>query len=233
VDDGSSDRRVTAALSAYAAGRGGEHAVLTALDASRLLVPMVAVLAEEGTAAAGGLRRDKSSEMALPTVIGADGRAALPAFTSAATLARWRDDARPVPVPAARVWRSGVTDASAVVIDIAGPVPFAVDGARLAALAQGRPPPWPHEDPDVAALVRAALGAEPAVAAYRMLPGEDGTDLTLCLVPAEGCDPADAAFAGAARRAGERVLAGAGARLRRGIQVAVIEPAAGGAGSAT
>ena len=232
ADDGSADPRVTAALAAYATGRGGEHAVLAALDTSRLLVPVVAVLAEEDTTAPRGLRREKSSEMALPTVIGTDGRAALPAFTRAATLARWRAEARPVPVPAARVWQSGATDASAVVIDIAGPVPFAVDGARLAALAQGRPPPRPHEDPDVAALVHAVLAAEPAVAAYRLLPGEDGTDLTLCLVPVPGGDPAGAAFTGAAQRASERVLAGAGPRLRRGIQVAVIDGARGGAGSA-
>jgi len=217
---------VTAALAAYATGRGGEHAVLAALDTSRLLVPVVAVLAEEDTTAPRGLRREKSSEMALPTVIGTDGRAALPAFTSAATLARWRAEARPVPVPAA-------TDASAVVIDIAGPVPFAVDGARLAALAQGRPPPRPHEDPDVAALVHAVLAAEPAIAAYRLLPGEDGSDLTLCLVPVPGCDPAAAAFTGAAQRASERVLAGAAPQLRRGIRVAVIEAAAGGAGTTT
>ena len=233
VDDGSADPRVTAALAAYATGRGGEHAVLAALDTSRLLVPVVAVLAEEDTTAPGGLRREKSSEMALPTVIGTDGRAALPAFTSAATLARWRAGARPVPVPAARVWQSGATDASAVVIDIAGPVPFAVDGARLAALAQGRPPPRPHEDPDVAALVHAVLAAEPAIAAYRLLPGEDGSDLTLCLVPVPGCDPAAAAFTGAAQRASERVLAGAAPQLRRGIRVAVIEAAAGGAGTTT
>ena len=233
ADDGSADPRVTAALAAYATGRGGEHAVLAALDTSRLLVPVVAVLAEEDTTAPGGLRREKSSEMALPTVIGTDGRAALPAFTSAAALARWRAGALPVPVPAARVWQSGATDASAVVIDIAGPVPFAVDGARLAALAQGRPPPRPHEDPDVAALVHAVLAAEPAIAAYRLLPGEDGSDLTLCLVPVPGCDPAAAAFTGAAQRASERILAGAGPQLRRGIRVAVIEAAAGGAGTTT
>jgi len=233
VEDGSADPRVAAALDAYATGRGGEHAVLAALAASRLLVPVVAVLAAEGTPDPGGLRRGKSSEMALPTVIGTDGQAALPAFTSAGTLARWRAGARPVPVPAARVWQSAATDASAVVIDIAGPVPFAVDGARLAALARGRPAPQPYEDPDVAALAHAALAAEPVIAAYRLLPGEDGTDLTLCLVPVPGCDRVADAFTGAAQRASERLLAGAGPRLRRGIQVAVIEAAAGGAGTAT
>ncbi len=218
-DDGSAAPQVTAALAGYAAGRGSEHAVLAALDAARLIVPVVALRAGEETPGPGGLRREKSSEMALPTVIGNDGRAALPAFTGAAALARWRPEARPVPVPAAQVWQSGARDASAVVIDIAGPVPFAVDGARLAALAQGRPPPLPYQDPDVMALAHEALAAEPVLAGYRLLPGEDGTDLTLFLVPVPGCGEAD--LAGAARRAIGRLLAGAGGRVRRGIGVAV------------
>jgi hypothetical protein len=220
-DDGSAGPEVTAALADYAAGRGSEHAVLAALGSARLMVPVVALLAEQDTPGPGGLRREKSSEMALPTVIGGDGRAALPAFTSAAALARWRPGARPVPVLAAQVWQSGARDASAVVIDIAGPVPFAVDGARLAALAQGRPAPLPHEDPDVAALAHEALAAEPVIAGYRLLPGEDGTDLTLFLVPVPGCGPAEPALRDAAQRAAGRLLAGAGDRVRRGIQVAV------------
>ena len=226
-DDGSAGQEVSAALAAYAAGSGSEHAVLTALDASRLMVPVVALLAAAEQPGPGGLRREKSSEMALPTVIGNDGRAALPAFTSMASLARWRPEARPVPVPAAQVWRSGARDASAVVIDIAGPVPFAVDGARLAALAQGRPAPPPHQDPDVMALAHEALAAEPAIAGYRLLPGEDGTDLTLYLVPVPGQDTGDRQVVEAAQRAGQRLLAGAGDRVRRGIQVAVAELAGG------
>ncbi len=66
-DDGSAGREVSAALAAYAAGSGSEHAVLTALDS----VP--AAGARGGAAGApwsspgpGGLRREKSSEMALP-----------------------------------------------------------------------------------------------------------------------------------------------------------------------
>jgi len=225
-DDGSAGPAVTAALAAYAAGSGGEHAVLAALGAARLMVPVVAVPGEADEAGPGGLRRDKSSEMALPTVIGNDGRAALPAFTSAAAMARWRPGARPVPVPAAQVWQSGAKDASAVIIDLAGPVPFAVDGARLAALAEGRPAPLPHEDPEVRALAHEALAAEPVIAGYRLLPGEDGTDLTLFLVPVPGCDPAGAALRDAARRAAGRLLGRAGGRVRRGIGVAV----AGGGG---
>jgi hypothetical protein len=184
-DDGAADPAVLAALAAYAAGQGSEHAALNALAGSRLLVPVVAVLTEEAsgdaeaaegieaaesseTQAAGngpgrGLRREKSTEMALPTLIGRDGRAAVLAFTSLDALTRWRRDARPVAVPAARAWRAGAEEASAVVIDVAGPVPVTVDGARLAALAAGRPAPLPHQDPDVLAALHAALGGEPLI----------------------------------------------------------------------
>lgn len=220
---------MTAALAAYAAGQGSEHAVLAALDSARLMVPVVAVLASADDPGPGGLRREKSSDMALPTVIGGDGRAALPAFTSAASLARWRPGARPVPVPAAQVWQTGAKDASAVVIDIAGPVPFAVDGARLAALAQGRAAPLPHEDPDVMALAHEALLAEPVIGGYRLLPGEDGTDLTLLLVPVPGHSGEQ--VRDAAQRAAQRLTA-AGDRVRRGIQVAVAELAPGTGGAA-
>ena len=77
--------------------------------------------------------------MALPTLVGRDGRRAVLAFTSLEALKQWRSDARPVPVPAASAWLAGTQDdASAVLIDVAGPVTLAVDGARLAALAAGR-----------------------------------------------------------------------------------------------
>jgi hypothetical protein len=173
-DDGAADPAVLAALGAYAAGRGSEHAALNALAGSRLLVPVVAVLTEESALTeepargsadgpGSGLRQEKSTEMALPTLVGQDGRAAVLAFTSLDALTRWRPDARPVAVPAARAWQAGAQEASAVVIDVAGPVPVTVEGARLAALAAGRPAPLPHQDPDVLAALHVALGDEPLI----------------------------------------------------------------------
>jgi SseB protein N-terminal domain len=180
-DDGAADPAVRAALAAYAVGRGSEHAALDALAGSRLLVPVVAVMTEEAVGdseaeeASGaedatdvpgsgtGLRREKTTEMAMPTLIGRDGRAAVLAFTSLDALTRWRPEARPVAVPAARAWQAGAEEASAVVIDVAGPVPVTVEGARLAALAAGRPAPLPHQDPDVLAALHAALGDEPLI----------------------------------------------------------------------
>ena len=222
-DDGAADPLVRAALEAYAAGRGSEHAALTALAGCRLLVPVVAMLTEAEQGGPRGLRRDKSSEMALPTLIGADGRAALPAFTCMDSLARWRPDARPVPVSAAQVWQTGAHEASAVVVDVAGPVPFAVDGARLAALAGGRPAPVPHEDPDVVALVHGLAAAEPAIAGFGLQPGRHGTDLTICLVPGPGVTQAQ--IREAIERVSAGVMTGADGRVRRGVEVALTEAA--------
>jgi len=224
TDRGERDPRAAAALSAFAAGHGSEHAALTALAGTRLLVPVVAVLAEAEAAAStesgSPLRREKASEMALPILIGSDGRPAVLSFTGLQPLARWRPDARPVPVAAHQVWQAGVQEASAVVIDVAGPVPFAVDGARLAALAEGRPVPLPHEDPDVRALADAALTGEPLIAAFALRPGEGGSDLTIQVTLAPGYGSADARAQAAIQRAVERIVAGGGGRVRRGITVA-------------
>jgi hypothetical protein len=207
-DRGAADPRVTAALGAYQAGQGSEQAALTALATARLLVPVIAVLA------------DKDSEMVLPTLIGQDGRPAVLAFTSLDALARWRPEARPVPAEADRVWRAAVADGCAVVIDVAGPVPLAVEGARLAALAAGQPVPPPHEDPDVHAEVRAATAAEPAIAGFSLTPPrEDGPDLAVTLHLAR---KARAAQAGpAVNRAAAGIATRLGTRLRRGIEVIV------------
>lgn len=169
ADDGGADPRLRHTLAKYAVGRLGEHAVLEALQGSRLLVPVVAVLTEEAEVAPGELRREKESEMALPTLIGADGRRGVLAFTSLETLRRWRPDARPVPVHARQACQAVLDEgADALVIDVAGPIPFAVDGLRLHLLAEGRPVPPPHEDPDVLAAIEAAFGSEEAVTGVRI-----------------------------------------------------------------
>ena len=197
-DTGGADPAVTTVLAAYAAGAATEHAVLTAVAASRLLVPVVAVLAE---ANADGT--EKETEMALPTLIGNDGRKAVIAFTSTDTVRRWRADARPVPVPAARLWPAVAAEqADAVVIDVAGPVPLVVEGARLRALASGAPPPFPHEDPDIRAQVAAVTDD------FTLEPGGDEAELTVTVKTQD---------LAAARAAAGAIAARLAPRLRRGI----------------
>jgi SseB protein N-terminal domain len=233
-DDGSADPAAAAALSAFAAAQGSEHATLTALARTRLLVPVVAVLSDDDTGeagpAAGGEKNpapagEKNSEMAMPTLLGRDGRAAIPVFTGLDALTRWQPSARPVPAEATQVWQAAVQDSCAVIIDVAGPVPLAVEGARLAALAQGQPVPLPYEDPDihevVAALVaRAADGAAPVSFTLRPAPGE--ADLLIELAPSAGMDPA--AVQAFASQVGSAVLEHLGHRLRRGIALALAQP---------
>ena len=223
-DDGSADPAAAAALSAFAAARGSEHTALTALAQTRLLVPVVAVLSDDTGQPAPAADGEKNSEMAMPTLLGRDGRAAIPVFTGLDALARWQPSARPVPAEAIRVWQAAVQDSCAVIIDVAGPVPLAVEGARLAALAQGQPVPMPYEDPDVrevvAALVaQAADGAEPASFTLRPAPG-DG-DLLIELAPPAGMDPA--AVQAFASRVGSAILERLGHRLRLGIAFALAQ----------
>jgi hypothetical protein len=179
---------------------------------------------------------------------------------------------------------------------VAGPVTFAVDGARLAALAAGRPVPLPHQDPDVLAALHVALEREPLIVAAAVttpdqrvtatggagpgragtghpvssVPGAPGTpgshdgppepglpdpdledsglndaglagadlaglagessggtppsggaDLALQVTIAAGCDPA--AAGAAVRRAADALLAATGDRLRRGVEVSVVQ----------
>jgi hypothetical protein len=208
-DDGAADPRVTAALAAYHAGQGSERDALVALSAARLLVPVIAVLAD-GSAAEG----DKNSEMVLPTLIGQDGRPAVLAFTGLDPLARWRPNARPVPAEADRVWRAAATEGCAVVIDVAGPVPLAVEGTRLAALAAGQPVPAAHEDGDVRAEVEAAIAAEPVIAGFSLAPSQQ-VDLAVRLHLSAG-DWRPGVNQVARSIAGR--LAG---RLRRGVEFSV------------
>jgi SseB protein N-terminal domain len=202
-DDGAADPRVAAALAAFAAGEGSEHAALTALAGSRLLVPVVA-------APQGG-------EMALPRLVGRDGRLAIPGFTCLDALNRWRTGARPVPVQAAAACRAAAAESGAVVIDIAGPVPLTIEGARLASLAHGRDIPLPQDDPEVSEAIAAAVAERAPSATYRLLAGGPAADLLVELAPPAGLSAAQAAdlAAGVAAAAMARL----GVRLRRGIAV--------------
>lgn len=136
-DDGSVDVALAAALAAYAADPARHLEVFLALQRTRLLVPVVAVLGEVEHDE-HGLAHDKTSDMATALLTGRDGRQALLAFTGLATLAAWRPDARPVPVAAPLAARSALQEgAAALLVDVAGPTPYAVEGRLLEGLARG------------------------------------------------------------------------------------------------
>jgi hypothetical protein len=234
ADDGSPDPRLRDALAGYADGRLGEHAVLQELRDARLLVPVVAVLTEEEQVAPNAvplrgddppeppaLRREKSSDMALPTLVGQDGRRGVLGFTSVDSLKAWRADARPVAVHARQACQAALDEgAHALVVDVAGPVQFAVDGIRLHLLAEGRPIPPPHEDPDVLAAVEAAFGPEEAVSGVRVTEGS-GAELAIRFAVLPGHDER-----ATVRRVSDRLAEVLRGRIVGGVELSVVRAAA-------
>jgi hypothetical protein len=135
-DTGAVDPDLAAALAAYE--RSGDvdahRVVLTRLAASRLLVPVVAMVGERDGDQDGD--HEKTSDMAAVLMQGRDGRTALLAFTSSAALQEWDASARPVPVSARQAAQAAIQDgAAALLVDVAGPVMFVVEEDDLRALA--------------------------------------------------------------------------------------------------
>ncbi|MCC8482897.1 SseB family protein [Streptomyces globisporus] len=231
-DDGSASPALTSALDAWSRDRGAVGPVLRALRDARLLVPVVAVLGEveedgqEGREALqkggggrreGGLRREKTSDMAVPTLKAGD-RRALPAFTSTASLALWDPEARPVAVPLHQALQAAAHEkADTVVLDLAGPVAFELSGQALLALAENRTSTDPLQDPAVIEAVRDIVAADPAVVRAHLGPGS--ADGTLALVLAPDAVPAEAARRVAQALSASEVLR---ARLVSGLDLALL-----------
>ncbi|MER6718086.1 SseB family protein [Streptomyces halstedii] len=225
-DDGSAAPELTAALAAWDQDRTAVGPVLAALRGARLLVPVVAVLGEveegdegelETPGKGAGLRREKTSDMAVPTLQAGD-RRALPAFTSTDALALWDPRARPVAVPLHQALQAAAHEkADTVVLDLAGPVAFELTGPTLLALAENRTSTAPLDDPRVVAAVREIAAAEPAVLRAHLGPGQADGTLALVLAP-------DAVVAEAARRVADALAASEvlRARLVRGIDLALL-----------
>lgn len=134
-DDGTADPGLTAAF-------GDDVAVLQALPDVRVFVPIIALLGE--TPAEG----DKNADMAAVLMTGADGRQALLAFSSVATMAAWDPKARPVPILGRDAAQATLDEgASAILLDLANPTFTVVESDDVEHLAQG------HR------LVRSAAGA--------------------------------------------------------------------------
>ncbi|MFI6446823.1 SseB family protein [Kitasatospora sp. NPDC050543] len=238
ADDGTADPRLAQALTAWSEDRAAEPELLRALTPSRLMVPIVALLGEVETdeseagwgspraKAGGGLRHEKTSDMAVPVIEAADGRRALPAFTSLETLARWRADARPAPVAAPQAVLAAYSErADTLLIDPAGPVTYQLTGARMRAVAENRVYLPPLGDPEVREAVRRVLGAQPEVVCALLEP-TDGADGLLAVYTDPGLD--GAALQESAQRIGRAVSSEPLLRVRldRGLSLAMM----GGAG---
>ena len=128
ADDGSTDPDICAALSAPV----DPERLRDAMRAGRLIVAIVASPAETGES--GG------SQMSVVSMVAADGRRGLLAFTGLDAMHRWNPHARPVPVSGPEVAQAALDDGcEAVVIDVAGPSSAVVAEPDLVELANRDP----------------------------------------------------------------------------------------------
>jgi hypothetical protein len=136
-DDGLADPDIRGRLAAVGSDPNSYLRAVAALCAVRLLVPVVATATVEGRTAAG-LTSDKEAEMAVVLLQTSEGRKAMVVFTGLDSLASWNERARPVPVTldlaAASARQEG---AEALLVDVGGPHPLAIDGVVLDELAAG------------------------------------------------------------------------------------------------
>jgi hypothetical protein len=115
-----------------AAALGDDARVLAVLGEVRVFVPVVALL--DDVPADG----DKEADMAAVMMTGADGRRALLAFSSVATMTAWNTDTRPVPVWGRQAARAALDEgASAVLLDLASPTFTVIETADVEHLAAG------------------------------------------------------------------------------------------------
>lgn len=120
-------------------------------------------------------------QMATVIVTDAQGRRALLCFTGVDSLARWRSDARPVPVTGVEAAQAALQeDCSALLIDAAGPTRYALAGTGLWALAAGGPWRHPLQEPEITNELNEALAASGLPGRYVVDPSTiDGLALEL------------------------------------------------------
>lgn len=141
-DDGSCDATLAAALDAHGRGAAPVGHVVEALAGTRVLVPVLAELDAAGVVEHDGRQHtvDKEASTGIVALRAPDGRTALPVFSSVASMAAWRADARPVPSEIARAALSAVSEGwELLVLDPGGPVTVLVPRPAVWALAKQEP----------------------------------------------------------------------------------------------
>jgi SseB protein N-terminal domain len=218
------------------ASTAGVYAAL--LDAD-LLLPVHAAVVLQEPATRTGLAAEKESDLAVMTVQLEGARQVLPAFTSTASMRRWRIEARPVQVPVRDACRAALEEGWTGLLLDPGTLDFVVGPSATRALAEGFVPVAGEESvsvgaldgvdlvpaepavgsPELLAALRRALAREPAVAAAWLLATRPGLEIGLTLrVPV---DPAGLSMI--TRRLADRLAPDGVAGTGR-LSVAALDP---------
>jgi hypothetical protein len=171
-DDGSADPLLIETVLRFHARELGLTEVVAALESARLLVPLLTARGDEGVGAHGQVV-DKTQELALVTLAGPDGRAALPLFSSVDTMRAWNPVARPIPVTAARAALAAAADGlGAIVLDPGSPTELALRRTAFESLATASRFTPCFLDERVLDAFLAATSSESSVRAVQLAPGD-------------------------------------------------------------
>lgn len=153
-DDGEAAPELRECLAQFGVGHASGREVLAALADARVFVPVLALLEEaeddeRGDRNQKSVTTEKVSSMATVIADSAEHGRALLGFSSLRALAMWRQDARPVALQAPLAARAALSEsAETLLVDIAGPSPFAVSDYDLLLLAAvARPSASSGHDP--------------------------------------------------------------------------------------
>ena len=161
-DDGSTPPALGEALSLWRDGHTGEAMidVIEALRTSRVLVPLLADAGDIGYTPEGK-KVEKSQELSIVTVEGADGLPVALMFSDVAALQTWRADARPVPVEATKVAAWVLDDQMArAVLNPGSNTECVIRRGAIVSLLTGEPYTPPVDDPAVRGEIGLAFNAE-------------------------------------------------------------------------
>lgn len=205
-DDGAIDTGLAAALE----NPQDESGLMAALADARLLVPIVAALAEADES--GALVTEKSTDMAVVTLTAPSGERALPAFTDTAALAAWDSDARPSPVRAEVAAQAAIAERCDVLVLDVATRSLVLRPSMVWALAQRQAWSPPHLDEHVRQGVSRAVEGEPDVTEVRCEAGGAPGELRVVLSVLPGLTQQE--LQALARRVGEHIATDGEARAR-------------------
>lgn len=175
-DDGLITAALAAARRRLLTGETDEPGFVNALAGQRLFAPVIAT--GHGDAEHG----DKEADISLVTLTAADGRFAMPAFTSVEALTTWHPQARPVAAEAERIMLAALAEGAQLVVLDPGSsqqggspdqpgVTFVVRRPAVEALARGESWLPSYQDQELAQALADVPAACPGVTALQLRPG--------------------------------------------------------------
>lgn len=205
-DDGSIDTELALALQ----DPSDEERLMAALAQARLLVPIVAALAEADDS--GEHPVEKSTDMAVVTLSAPSGERALPVFTDTAALAAWDAAARPSPVRADLAAQAAIAEQCDVLVLDVATRSLVLRPSMLWALAQRMTWRPPHLDDHVRQGVSKAVQDEPDVSDARCEAGGAPGELRVVLSVLPGLTQHE--LQALAQRVGEQIATDGETRAR-------------------